>query len=62
MRLSSGSVPSAVRANTTAGGGSGVNVSVTDVAWSLPQSYIAADDEHNVIHVGIGGVSPDGDT
>ena len=39
-----------------------MNVSVTDVAWGLPQSYITTDDEHNLIHVGIGGVSPDGVT
>ena len=44
----------------TAGGGSGVNVTVTDVAWSLPQSYIMADAGHNTIHAG--GVSPGGDT
>ena len=39
-----------------------MNVSVTDVAWGLPQSYITTDDEHTLIHVGIGGVSPDGVT
>jgi len=32
------------------------------VAWSLPQFYIMADAEHNFIHVGIGSVSPGGET
>src|SRR6056300_968339 len=35
LRVSGSSTPT-----PTAGGGGGVNVNVTDVAWSLPQSFV----------------------
>lgn len=43
----------------TAGGGSGVNVTVTDVAWSLPQSYLVDYGYNSGVAEGI---SPGGDS